>query len=301
VSWRASVLVLAVGWLGAGAALAQDPSAPSEGASPESVEVPAEPPPADSPSASADAPAGSTAGAGASAPDPIIEELNRKLLSDAPALPDTSAASRRVEEMNLPETPGWLWPTGLLLLALLVGLRWQLNRTEDAPSRLKVVQRVMLGRDGNLAVVEVGEGADRRRLLVGYGGGAPRLVAELDAPNEASAEVAVASNTAARRWQQALQRVLPNGTASTTAGTDPTADRTNGEARLKPRTSLIAEVLAERDPRDDATSTVVVADGPVEPPTSPIGRETDPAVVSDPETGEDGAPKETYTFRGLIG
>ena len=196
--------------------------------------------------------------------------------------------------MDLPETPGWIWPVGLTLLALLIGLRWQLNRGTEAPSRLRVVQRVMLGRDGNLAVVEVGEEGDRRRLLVGYGGGAPRLVAELDVPDTAAAAPSVGGTAAAQGWQHALRRALSGGVAPTAETTD-----TEAEPRLQPRTSLIAEVLAERDTGEAAPSApAAIAGGDNSDVLA--GESSASPVVEAPEKGEDGAPTETYTFRGLI-
>jgi flagellar biogenesis protein FliO len=311
VRLAASVLVLA--WLGAGQAHAQDnPPAAPEAVSSETAgvavdgtaavpsEVASEPTPAASDAPDAGDAGGEGEASGSSleegTPDPAIDDLNRKLLGDEPVVPDTPSV-RQVEEMELPETPGWIWPVGLTVLALLVGLRWQLNRTVEAPSRLRVVQRMMLGRDGNLAVVEVGESGDRRRLLVGYGGGAPRLVAELDVPDTDTEPPVQSPGTASKRWQQALKRALPGGWDAA-AGPE-AADPTGPDARLRPRASLIAEVLAERDtpqaassaPDEDRSRTPTAAD-----PSAPAG----PAVVEASDTSEDD-DSETYTFRGLIG
>lgn len=293
----APLLVLA--WLGAGPALAQDvpPEATELPAAVEFAQAPAVTPAPDA----ADAPADPGSALAPTADDPVMAELNRKLLGDGGTGTTKEGASastpRTVEDMDLPETPGWIWPVGLTLLALLIGLRWQLNRTTEAPSRLRVTQRVMLGRDGNLAVVEVGEGSDKRRLLVGYGGGAPRLVAELDVPDATPEPVATNPGTAARRWQQAVARALP-AQAPDTPARPRTRSVTPDEPKLRPRTSLIAEVLAERDPVDTPPASPA-------PASRPSARRTDdpspPPVVPDDENGEDGEPSETYTFRGLIG
>ncbi|HCH62974.1 MAG: hypothetical protein CL927_20730 [Deltaproteobacteria bacterium] len=311
----ASVLLFA--WVGAGEALAQDSSNTEPDLQSAQAEAPQEAnradaadneqtgssaptdPPFTGPSASEEMPEA------ASGPSPVGEEaaepenatldaLNRKLLGDKPDILDAPSA-RRMEEMDLPETPGWIWPIGLTLLALLIGLRWQLNRGGEAPSRLRVVQRVMLGRDGNLAVVEVGDEGDRRRLLVGYGGGAPRLVAELDVPDAAADTPPSGTDSAARGWQRALRRALP-----ASGGQAPEGLQGASEARLRPRTSLIAEVLAERDAPEVAqggpsgrTGRSVTVAGQQESVASPV--------VEPPEKGEDGDPTDTYTFRGLIG
>lgn len=331
--------VLLLAWLGAGQALAQDTPAPSavepgpssvaedkaesvgaeENDAADAAAAPADGSESQASTRSDSVTASSAGGASAAAAaqnelvpsdgtaaeaggDASLEALNRKLLGD---VPDTlsSPTERRMEQMDLPETPGWIWPVGLTLLALLIGLRWQLNRGTEAPSRLRVVQRVMLGRDGNLAVVEVGDEGDRRRLLVGYGGGAPRLVAELDVPDTMPTGPSVGDTSAAQGWQRALRRAMPGGVVPPGSGpTAQTAGVTGAEAepRLRPRTSLIAEVLAERDTGEavptapaavaDADYSDVLESGSLESP-----------VVEAPEKGEDGAPTETYTFRGLIG
>ena len=318
------VSVLLFAWVGAGQALAQEPSAgapvgadpaeqeqeqaPSAGvseasAAPEGGEgTEASVAKAEGNEASGEqtSVSGTSADGGVSVAestgDATLEALNRKLLGDKPDIAD-APPSRRMEEMDLPETPGWIWPVGLTLLALLVGLRWQLNRGSEAPSRLQVVQRVMLGRDGNLAVVEVGEEGDRRRLLVGYGGGAPRLVAELDVPDAAGSTPPTGADPSARRWQRALRRALP----ATGQSSEPSESlQKASEARLRPRTSLIAEVLAERDAPE--VTQAAASDQSARPgATAKRPDSTTSPVVEPPEKGEDGDPTDTYTFRGLIG
>lgn len=324
-----SLLVLA--WLGAGPVLAQESGADvpgeavapdaSEGeggtpAAPDAVPSTAAPTPTDAPAAAGaqtPAPSGADVGDGAArdpltgaptgeiAPSPRTSpasEFERLFGAEPPAAP-TPAADASPRELNLPETPGWMWPVGLTMLALLLFLRWQLKRGTEAPSRIRVVQRVMLGREGNLAVVELGDGSDRRRLLVGYGGGAPRLVAELDVTDPAPTPAPADTGTASRRWAQAVSRaVRPAGSAPL-----PAEAASPDEPRLRPRSSLIAEVLAERDPsegggaepEDDRRAESQTAPVRV-PPVRPS-----PGVAPDDETGEDEPPSETYTFRGLIG
>lgn len=307
-------LLLVLGWLGAGPALAQDAAQPAAGspasnegeAAPSTdvaplEEVASDPDLAPSTDGSKPSTTDGSSTAGPSKVDPSMAELTQRLLGDDP-LPAPTETQRKVEAMDLPETPGWIWPVGLTLLALLVGLRWQLNRSPEAPSRLRVTQRVMLGRDGNLAVVEVGEGTDRRRLLVGYGGGAPRLVAELDTTDAAPPASPRDSGTAARRWQQALQRATGRSTPTSGAPARPPAGASGSSERpaLRRRASLIAEVLAERDtadtavPRPDRTELASSERRPA--PSAPPS-----PVVSEDDTGDDDGPSENYTFRGLIG
>jgi hypothetical protein len=319
VNLRALLLVLA--WAGTAPALAQETSASedlaSAGAGGEapavSSDAPVEGEPSSVPSGAvpvgkidseASAPNDSSVrdGEAPAEEEAALDELTARLLGDAPPAGPTRTPTR-VQEMDLPETPGWIWPVGLTLLALMVGLRWQIQRVPSAPSKLRVSQRVILGRDGNLAVVEVGEGSDRRRLLVGYGGGAPRLVAELDVPDATPGEEQGDVATAGRRWLRAVgraQQSVGQGSGESGAGS-----RSSAEARptLKPRSSLIAEVLAERDAMESASGTddsggvSAVVTGP-----APETRASPPPSVAPVESDDDpDAPSETYTFRGLIG
>jgi hypothetical protein len=230
-----------------------------------------------------------------------LDALTKRLLSDAPPA-GPKRTPTKVQEMDLPDTPGWIWPVGLTLLALLVALRWQIQRVPGTPSKLRVSQRVILGRDGNLAVVEVGEGSDRRRLLVGYGGGAPRLVAELDVadatPGEEQGDVA----TAGSRWLRAVGRAQQ----SVERGAEKAGSERRASAEIRPtlkrRSSLIAEVLAERDATEAASETddtggvSAVVSGP-----TPEIRSSTPSVAPAADDDDPDAPSETYTFRGLIG
>lgn len=274
---------------------------------------------ADAPSAEvgADAPETSEVARPDSESDPVavsdgdadLDAVTERLLGDGPILP-ASPTSSTAGPVLLPDTPSWMWPVGLLMLAAIVALRWQTQRPSDSSTRIQVIHRTALGREGHLAMIEVGEDDDRRRLLIGYGSGAPRLVAELDVPEFATASPrpeAPSAVPAAQRWQRALRRLGVQG-PSTTSGTAPrgpagASKRTGGEgsaaartangpeARLQPRRSLVEEVLAERGPAVEPPEGVELARSAPPPP-----------VVNEEAAGEDQENKEeTYTFRGLIG
>ena len=74
----------------------------------------------------------------------------------------------------------WFWPMALVLVA--GAYFWKRKKVDanDDRNEINIVGRASLGREGSLAVVVVGDPQGQpRRLLVGYGGGAPRLVADL--------------------------------------------------------------------------------------------------------------------------
>lgn len=266
---------LAIAYLAASSALAQEPPPLGEQSGAESAPVDAAP--------SAGAPDGaelatdlaveaSPTELGSSAvapaqtadPDPVFERL---LGSGAPDPLPPAASPAASEPLDI--APPWLW--GVLIVAA-AGLLWLRGRVTAVPGgapSLRVVGRTLLGREGNLAVVEVADGDRTRRMLIGYGGGAPRLVAELaDGAGEEDAAPAPAGGfaTALRR---SLGREAP-----------PDAPVPEGAAtpELRSRDDLIAEVLAER-------STVVGGD----------------PVAAGHDDDEDDPANETYTFRGLLG
>lgn len=242
--------------------------------------------------------------------DPDLKSVEERLLGDAPVVPPTPT-DRSSEPLLLPDTPSWMWPVGLLMLAGIVALKWKTQRAPDPAARLRVIQRVMLGREGHLALVEVGEDDDRRRLLIGYGAGAPRLVAELDVSEVATASPRPESTSAApaaQRWQRALNRLgittpeapKPNaGRQGAAAGKrDASAADTpssRSEARLRPRRSLVEQVLAEREPSTGG------GEEPTEILRVPAPSSSPRPVVKEEEPSDDQADRETYTFRGLIG
>jgi hypothetical protein len=85
--------------------------------------------------------------------------------------------------IKAPSVPGWLWVVGILGGIGLLVMRSRSLKALRGPDAISVVSRSQLGKDGSLAVVEVAEAdGEKRRLLVGFGGGAPRLVADLGRP-----------------------------------------------------------------------------------------------------------------------
>ncbi len=208
-----------------------------------------------------------------------------------------------------PSVPGWLWGVVLLMVVALFFARRTLNLKRSDDEGIKVLSRASLGKDGNIAVLEVGDGqGGRRRLMVGYGSGAPRLVADLTPIPEFGrmdfeAPPAPRSLPTAPRVSPSTRNRDP-GAAATEAG-DPTSTRWVEALRaaegspsrsdrkaappgvnLERRGDLIAEVLAERSRR-----TVQVGDG----------FSLDDVVGDAGEDADGGAPGVTYTARGTTG
>ncbi len=192
-------------------------------------------------------------------PAPAATEPSGPASAAAPASPPAAPATgpadveyqRLLGELppagSAPSTPplpgGGAWGLGLLVPALLVvgGLllwraRLQARLRVPGPG-MRVLSRLALGREGALLLVEVDDGrGESRRLLLGAGGGAPRLVAELDAAGPVAAGDAEAAPAARPPggWDRALRRA-----EVTEAADDP-------RRPLERRGDLIAEVLAER-------------------------------------------------------
>lgn len=117
--------------------------------------------------------------------------------------PDAETAPPAAVAAPAAELPPWIVPVGLLGGIVAMGLHLRRRAAETAPGRLRIVQREPTGDRGSLLLVEVvGEGGERRRLLVGTGNGPPVLVADLgeasapEAPAEAPAVAASAAERA---------------------------------------------------------------------------------------------------------
>lgn len=203
------------------------------------------------------------------APDPLEERLLRDAESTA-AAPSASGMG------NL-----WMWPLGLLGLVGVAGVAYRNRQVDGTSSEIRVLSRAALNNRASLAVVEV-MGADgvNRRMLVGVGGGAPRLVADLSTLRAAgSAPSAVVEETpdavsevveepAAVEADPTPARQNDAPTVEAQTEDKPARGRKHGAAayaqeqedaerqkRLQAREDLLAQVLAEREAdRDDSSS-----------------------------------------------
>jgi len=106
----------------------------------------------------------------------------QRLFGDAPKSTTTPRDRAIVEQAAAAAWPWWSWPVGLLALGILLIVRSRVNKQVLPTEAIRVVSRQPLGKDGTLALIELNDGDARtRRLLVGLGGGSPRLVADVSA------------------------------------------------------------------------------------------------------------------------
>ena len=208
-----------------GLARAQDP-APPLGPAPAAAGLDPAAPPSPAPVVAPAPPPAAPAG--------VAEAEYQRLLGELPVAP-------AVPPPPLPG--GGAWGLGLLVPALLVIaglLLWRARlqaRLRGPGPGMRLLSRLPLGREGSLLLVEVDDGrGETRRLLLGAGGGAPRLVAELDAagPVAAGDPEPPPAPRPPGVWDRALRRAEVSE-----AGDDP-------RRALERRGDLIAEVLAER-------------------------------------------------------
>ena len=208
------------------------------------------------------------------APAPGEQVLYERLLGQQdPALPasGTEGTQGLALGVEAPTVPGWLWVVGILGGAALLLLRSRSLKALRGPAAIGVLSRSHLGKDGSLAIVEVAEAdGEKRRLLVGFGGGAPRLVADLGRPFPEAEEAGLAE--LAGRAAQTGPRAAAGDGGRKPAGSEPSRGnaasawaravreagpgevppQAAGNGRLERRHDLIQEVLAERgddDPR----------------------------------------------------
>ncbi len=92
---------------------------------------------------------------------------------------DESAASAPTQEPG-PAFPWWTLPAGIGALGLVAASRLRApGESSSPPPTVRVISRQAVGDKSHLVVVDIPTQAGTRRLLVGTGGGAPSLVADL--------------------------------------------------------------------------------------------------------------------------
>lgn len=124
-----------------------------------------------------------------------FDRLFGKLAEDAGGL--TKADKETVQAVSEAAWPWWSIPLGLLAIGVLLILRGRVMSQKVPVEAIHVISRQPMGKDGALALVEIHDGDSRkRRLLVGLGGGAPRLVADVSAWEVAVAAPSNISNDA---------------------------------------------------------------------------------------------------------
>ena len=201
-------------------------------------------------------------------PIPTDAELEERLLSTPEAQ----------QTIRAPTAPWWLWPMGLLGVAGVAGMMMRSRTTNGVPDHISVLSRATLSRNTSLAMIEVSDSdGQTRRMLIGVGGGAPRLVADLsatsseqtqfsardlsgyvEAPREAAAARAsrrpAEQNRAADAVGQRLSVSTPDDLGASGArlsGRVAQAYANTNAATGSDKLDLVAEVLAERG-NDDA-------------------------------------------------
>ena len=135
-----------------------------------------------------------------SAPTVEVDDAEfQRLLGSAPAASDSAASGERkaIDSVAAAAWPWWSIPLGLLAVGALLVVRGRALNKDMPMEAIHVVSRQPMGKDGSLALIEVHDGDARpRRLLVGLGGGAPRLVADVSAWEVAVAAPANIANDA---------------------------------------------------------------------------------------------------------
>lgn len=93
--------------------------------------------------------------------------------------PSEEPVAKKMGEMSV---PWWLIPICMLAIGLLLLMRNKVTKVAVSRQAIRIISRTQMGKEGSLAMIEVADGDQRtRRLLVGFGGGAPRLVADVSA------------------------------------------------------------------------------------------------------------------------
>jgi hypothetical protein len=147
--------------------------------------------------------------------------------------------------------PWWVWPLGLLVIGVLLIVRSRVQNQEFPAEAIRVLSRQVMGKDGTLALIEVHDGDSRkRRLLVGLGGGAPRLVADVSAW-----EVAVAAPSNIDNQAVAIVGPDPIPTPTATTEINPPVKTARPTLRVASFDGQLREAVQRYDtPKDEPLS-----------------------------------------------
>jgi flagellar biogenesis protein FliO len=195
------------------------------------------------------------------------KEFDRLLGQVAAPKALSTAEQKTVDSVANVALPWWSWPLGLLAFGVLLIARSKANKQQVPLEAIHVVSRQPMGKDGSLALIEVQDGDSRpRRLLVGLGGGSPRLVADISAWEVAVAAPSNISNDALAivgpdpmentadqvEERRAQLHVAPNSfstqlsQAAARYGEQESSESTSSAEALS-KADLIEDVLAKRD------------------------------------------------------
>jgi hypothetical protein len=169
--------------------------------------------------------------------------------------------------------PWWIWPVGMLSVGVLFLVRGKAREKFLPTQAIRIISRSAMGKEGTLAVIEVADGDHRtRRLLVGFGGGAPRLVADVSAWDVAVAAPAPEDIAAPHHTGEDPMRLVPSVVEPVTFGGSlkaaaaryvpgpleaaPAPERTVPPQQIPvAHDDLVAEVLAMRDSKEIVSAT----------------------------------------------
>jgi hypothetical protein len=106
----------------------------------------------------------------------VDSELEARLLGEIEEVPEDTYTT-----LQPPEVPLWIIPFGIVILAVLVFARWK-KSTPISIGEIRKTSVLPLGREGSLAIIEVGTvQGETKRLLIGlHDNSAPRLIVKLD-------------------------------------------------------------------------------------------------------------------------
>lgn len=145
-------------------------------------------------------------------------------------------------------SPWWIWPLGLLGVAGAAGMAYQNRRSSDGiSSDVIVLSRTAVSRTSSLAVIEVSDASGQtRRMLVGIGGGAPSMVADLSPSGDTSASAAALEEAWMTAGESAVTATVTDAPVTDTAA--PKADEDEIDLVSPRRRGAAAYAAAEEAP-----------------------------------------------------
>ena len=199
--------------------------------------------------------------------DADIQAIENRLLGEIEEVPTDSVDFRSLPEQGLPL---WVYPLGMVFVVAALLFAQRKRQSPVHPGEIRILSKTPLGREGSLAIVEVGsDDGESKKLLLGlHGNSAPRLIDYLN-PEQVIAMVSDDSPTASSRGEtrESFDSFLSRE-----------SQRDQADGVLEDRNDLVDEVLKARGL--SATQGVEryqqVANGPYESPDYDEEEDEDP-------------------------
>lgn len=179
--------------------------------------------------------------------DANIKALEDRLLGEIEEVPSEELDFQALPEQGMPL---WVYPLAMVFVVAALLFAQRKRKSPVNPGEIRILSKTPLGREGSLAIVEVGsDDGDSKKLLLGlHGNSAPRLIDYL------SSEQVIAMVSEDSRGNSAQAPSRNNSGESFDSFLSRESQKEQKDPVLENRNDLVDEVLKARGSRGITTT-----------------------------------------------